>query len=366
MTSNEEITVIVTGVGGGSHGCQVMKALRLSSNPYRIIGTDMSPMSQGLYEADEGHVIPSASEDAYVPTILDLAREYDADVLVHGSEPELVSHSRHRDEFADEGLYLPINPHSVIELCNDKWETMRLLEQEGFTTPDSVLVESDSDVSAVDFLPAVVKPVSGGGSSGIFIAQSRDDLAFFCKHLLRQDVTPLVQEYVGTPNDEYTVGVLTDDNGEIINSIAVERYIRGGLSNHTSVRNDTGDDSFSDTLAVSSGISQGKIGRYPEITERCEEIAEIVGAKGPVNIQCRYVEGTLYPFEINPRFSGTTSLRAMVGFNGPDLLIQHRINDELIEKRFDYEEGAILRGVSETYTAELKDPYDGIPDEPDR
>ena len=33
-------------------------------------------------------------------------------------------------------------------------------------------------------------------------------------------------------------------------------------------------------------------------------------------------------FEINPRFSGTTSLRAMVGYNEPDVLIRHHVLGE--------------------------------------
>jgi carbamoyl-phosphate synthase large subunit len=52
-------------------------------------------------------------------------------------------------------------------------------------------------------------------------------------------------------------------------------------------------------------------------------------------------------FEINPRFSGTTSLRAMVGFNEPDLLIRRHVLQEKIEPHFKYGSGIIVRGLSE-------------------
>ena len=53
--------------------------------------------------------------------------------------------------------------------------------------------------------------------------------------------------------------------------------------------------------------------------------------------------------EINPRFSGTTSLRAMVGFNEPDVLIRKHVLGETIEPSFDYREGVIMRGLEETF-----------------
>ena len=70
--------------------------------------------------------------------------------------------------------------------------------------------------------------------------------------------------------------------------------------------------------------------------------------KGAINIQCRFVDGVVKVFEINPRFSGTTSLRAMAGYNEPDILIQKHLFNADIEKNFKYEEVNILRSLIET------------------
>ena len=101
-------------------------------------------------------------------------------------------------------------------------------------------------------------------------------------------------------------------------------------------------------LVISSGVSQGQIGRFPEVTNQCKEIAQAVGARGAINIQCRLVDGLVKVFEINPRFSGTTSLRAMVGYNEPDVLIRKHICGGVFEKDFPYEEATILRSLIET------------------
>ena len=70
-----------------------------------------------------------------------------------------------------------------------------------------------------------------------------------------------------------------------------------------------------------------------------------------MNIQCRYVDGRVIVFEINPRFSGTTSLRAMVGYNEPDCLFREHVLRERVVRRFPYGSGVILRGLEETLVA---------------
>jgi carbamoyl-phosphate synthase large subunit len=54
-----------------------------------------------------------------------------------------------------------------------------------------------------------------------------------------------------------------------------------------------------------------------------ERIASAIGSRGPINIQARVRNGELIPFEINPRFSASTYLRAMAGFNEVDIFIRH-------------------------------------------
>jgi carbamoyl-phosphate synthase large subunit len=181
------------------------------------------------------------------------------------------------------------------------------------------------------------------------IAQSKEELFAFCKYLL--DIYPefIAQEYIGTPDEEYTACVLTSLEGEYINSIAVKRMILSSLGNRMKVKNRTGRKDLGDMLAISSGISQGEIGKFDKITEQCKEIALKLKSKGPLNIQCRFVNGKVYVFEINPRYSGTTSLRAMVGFNEPDIMIRKHLLGEHIDVDFKFENGYILRGLDEQF-----------------
>jgi carbamoyl-phosphate synthase large subunit len=69
----ERMKVCVTGVGGGGHGEQILKALRLADTDYCIIGTDMSPYSKGLLEVDHAHILPPASNPGYIEELLSIS-----------------------------------------------------------------------------------------------------------------------------------------------------------------------------------------------------------------------------------------------------------------------------------------------------
>src|SRR6185312_559946 len=247
--------------------------------------------------------------------------------------------STSRDAVTAVGLFLPINPPEVIETCLDKVRTMEALGAAGFAVGAYRRVRSLDDAAGFEPLPAVLKPsIGGGGSANLYLVHDRAELMACARQLLAIYPEFLAQEYVGTPEDEYTVGVLVGMEGDVLNSIAMRRFILPALSNRIKVANRTARDDLGPVLAVSSGISQGRIGRFPAVTEPCEEIARVLGARGPFNIQCRLVGDRIHVFEINPRFSGTTSLRAMVGCNEPDTLVRAHVLGEEIEPHFAYRE----------------------------
>ena len=353
----QKLSVMVTGVGGGGNGEQILKALQMAETPYFILGGDMNAFSLGLSRVDIPYLLPPANDKGYIDAVLAVCARHGVRALFPGSEPELEVMSENREPFKDAGVFLPINPQQVIRLCMDKFRTFEWLKSRGFEVPRTVHIRSEADLDAVDFFPAVLKPmIGGGGSSNLFLAQDDGELRFLGRSLLTNIGPYIVQEYVGTVDSEYTVGVLSDMDGMLINSIAVRRMIMSGLSNRIRVKNRTGRAELGTILAISSGVSQGDIGQFREITGPCERISRELGATGAINIQCRFAKDKVYVFEINPRFSGTTSLRAMVGYNEPDLLIRKHVLGEEMSLRFNYQSGRIVRGLSEVLLSEKEIP----------
>ena len=342
------ICVFVSGVGGGAYGEQILKALKLAETDYIIVAGDMSPYSKGLFEVDFSYLLPPANDPEYIESLLAICNKHNVRAIFPGSEPELKVISKERKALTAENLFLPINPSNVILTCMDKIRMFEFLQNKGFDIPEFCKINSIDDLKSFDKYPAILKPsIGSGGSKNTFLAQDRDELLLCGRYLLKIYPEFIIQEYIGTPDSEYTVGVLTDMEGNLINSIAVKRYILSGLSNHLKVRSRTNGDNDEKILAISSGITQGEIGQFSEVTKPCEEVALALGARGTINIQCRLVDKKVCVFEINPRFSGTTSLRAMVGYNEPDVLIRKHVLDEEISPYFPYSSGVILRGISE-------------------
>lgn len=351
------VTVLVTAIGGGGHGEQIVKALREAPRTrYRIIGGDASPLCPQFALVDQPVIMPKASEPVFVEAVLAICKKYDVSAVFHGCEPELHALSNARSQFDEAGIFLPINPKSVIDTCMNKECTTQFLSAHGFGHPSTRVLRCQGDVDATVRFPVVVKPTSGGGSRDCYIAQDRAELQNLSEYLRVGHCEFVVQEYVGTFEDEYTAGVLHDMDGNFINSIALHRKLNGALNTRTSVRNRTRRSELGEWLVISSGVSHGYVGRFPEITGPCERIAKALGVRGTINIQCRLVNGVIRVFEINPRFSGTTSVRAIMGYNEPDILISRHLFGDNIETRFAYREGWILRFLRETELSDVPPP----------
>ena len=346
------IRVLVTAIGGGGHGDQILKALRLApAGRYLIFGADANPHCPQASLVEQFVTLPLARDPDYMSVLLRICRELGVQALFHGCEPELLLFAANRKAIEDSGVFLPINNTALIQLCMDKAKTNARLAELGFPAPRYINVTSRSEFDSIDWFPVVVKPsIGGGGSANVYIAQDMKELRALSDYLGLGYITSgfMIQEYVGTPDQEFTVGVLHDLDGCYINSIAVKRHLSSGLSVRVSVANRTGRSELGSRLVISSGVSQGDVGRFNEVTAQCREIAERLGSRGPLNMQCRLVGGKVRVFEINPRFSGTTSLRAMVGLNEPDLLIRRHLLGHDIGQDAPYQEATVLRSLCET------------------
>lgn len=346
----EPIPVLVSAIGGGGHGEQILKALRLApAGSYFIVGADANPYCPQFAHVDQAVILPRTDAPDFLEAVLAVCARMKIRAVFHGREPDLKLFSENRAIFAERGILLPINPAHVIDTCFDKVATSEFLARNGFAHPRFRAVRSAADLEDIDWFPVVVKPAIGsGGSANCFLAQTPRQLALLAEYLSLDGAGFMVQEYVGTPDGEYTVGVLHDLDGQFINSIAVRRELKSQLNIRTSARNMTGRRDLGPTLVISSGISHGFVDRFPEVIGPCERMAVALGARGAINFQCRLVDGKVMIFEINPRFSGTTSIRAMMGYNEPDILLRRHLRGEAIPPRFPYRSGMVLRSLSET------------------
>jgi carbamoyl-phosphate synthase large subunit len=132
----------------------------------------------------------------------------------------------------------------------------------------------------------------------------------------------------------------------------MNRDLNSTLSVRQSVKNVTAKHQVGEAVVVSSGVSQGVLAAFNTVADQCQTIAEALESRGPLNLQLRMVDGKASVFEINPRFSGTTSIRALAGFNEPDILLQTELVGVNFEKPFHPKAGQLVRTLHESFTAD--------------
>jgi len=205
-------------------------------------------------------------------------------------------------------------------------------------------MKKPSDLKKIKKFPVVIKPRQGAGSRNVFLAQDKEESLFFSKYIKKYGSQVLIQEYVGNSNEEFTVGVLYSGNGKLKTSIAMKRILSAALS----TRQVGIHKKSKEKLVISSAISQGLIDDFKQVRKIGEKIAKALDADGPINIQCRKKGSQIIPFEINPRFSGTTVARCLVGVNEPDILVRYKLFNE-IPKKITPKYGYVLRDLQEKY-----------------
>lgn len=339
--SNKRITALVTAVGGRSVGYQILESLKMFPGKYRIIASDMDPFSPGIYEADTGYLLPSADSKQYIEKLVKLIKKEKIDVILPGSQVEVKTIAKHKNVLDKTGAVSIVGPYSVIEMAFNKRKLHRFLTEHKILTPPTVELDSPEKAKGLKF-PIVVKPSRDtSGSRNVHIVKDMNELVFLFEDLKREKIELIAQEYVGSEDEEYTVGVLINKNGQILDTIVMKRRLIGlsmGLERKINGKK----------YILSTGYSQGFFVDRPDVKAYCEHVARVVGTIGPLNIQCRRGKKGVYIFEVHPRFSGSASMRSLMGFNEPDILIRDFLGVDKINE-VSYKMGyAVIRRFANT------------------
>jgi len=322
----EPMNVLVLGVGGNvSQG--ILKALAIGRIPCRVVAACTHPRSFGLYTVDRAYVSPPADAAHFTEWVLETCRKERIHAVMSGVEPVLASLAREASRIrAETGAIAVVSSSECLAIGDDKLTTCQWLEREGLAFPDYA---EASDTSAVEALvhrcgfPLVAKPRSGKGSSGLILVRNAADLTY-----ARAQVGCVIEEYLGTPAQEYTVGCFNDRDGKV----------RGALVLHRELQNGT-------TYRAEAGL-------FPEVRAEALRIAERLRPLGPSNMQMRIHRGRAVCFEINVRFSGTTPIRARLGFNDVEAALDHFVLGRPAVDLPLIERGIALRYWNEAYPGE--------------
>lgn len=282
--------VLITGIGGNV-GQGVLKALRAGRESYHIVGIDMEPLSAGFSLVDKYYQTPRTGDAAFQKAFERIVRDEKIEAVYVCSPGELEFFASHKDELERElHITVLVNPLPVVRTGSDKLKTAEFLRDNGFGYPETVEATDDNGVEqliAKHGLPVIAKPRAGFSSRNVFLLDSREKIR--AAAILVPDL--IIQRYLPDDKAEYTAATLSGADQKVRGVVIFRRDLIQGTTYRTELVEDS------------------------QLEREVVRITEALGAVGPCNLQFRVVDGSLYVFEINPRFSGTSGIRYLYGFN---------------------------------------------------
>jgi carbamoyl-phosphate synthase large subunit len=317
--------VLITGIGGNV-GQGVLKSLRAGTRDFHIVGIDMEALSAGFSLVDSYYQTPRTGGPAFRKSLETIAREESLEAIYVCSPTELEYFATHKEELQDNlGLSVFVNPPEVVRTGADKLETATFLRDRGFPFPETV---HSSDQEAVELLvkhwgfPLIAKPRCGSSSHNVFQVNSLKEIGAASQ--LVPDL--VVQRYLPDEQSEYTAATLSGDDKKVRALIILRRDLLQGTTYRTELIENKSFD------------------------EQVVRIVEALGAVGPCNLQFRVIDGTVYVFEINARFSGTSGIRYLYGFNDCEMIF------DLLHLKNEVEQPELRKAVVLRYWNEIAIP----------
>lgn len=311
----KKINILVTG-SGGDIGANIVNILsQQTSIKFNIIGTDINEHIFNIDKINKFYRVDKTDSLNYLNQILTIIEQNSIELIIPVSESEIIWFSENITIFTNLKIHVIINSKNIINSFLNKLETTRVLNNIFVKIPQTYLLSSFND--QLDF-PLILKSNYSIKTKDIYVITSKNQFDYLRNSINNHD-DYIVQEYIGSIDDEYTTTVYQSSSK--LKVISFKRKLTGGMTSFAT-------------------ISDEKV-----INDYAVTIAKSLNLNGSINIQSRKVGNEFYIFEINPRLSSTVYIRDHFGFQ--DLLwwIEDVMNCKIMDnlhRKIDLEGSAIL------------------------
>jgi len=255
-----------------------------------IVATDIDPLAAAFHVADETYIVPRSSDSGFVPALTEICEREHVQLVFPLTDTDIPILANQKGVLESTGARVVVVSPRYAEITRDKWKTYLLFREHGIPVPTSWLPADPALLTCP--LPVVVKPRAGSGGRLVNVAHTRQQLSFFKSCV----PTAIVQEYVRGP--EITTDVVSDFDGNVLGAVCRQRIeIRAGE------------------------VSKGKTVRHEAALSYCVKLAEMIGAVGPITVQCLLQDGEPRFTEVNARFGGGAPLGFAAGIDSPRWLL---------------------------------------------
>lgn len=233
------------------------------------------------------HKIPLATASNYVEKLSLLCNQLAIDVLIPGVDEELIYMETIKKNVP--GLVCLCPDTHFIEQMGNKYSFIQALLDKELTAPRTTLLSAQRNAESLTY-PAIVKPIFGRGSRGVYTVSSHSQLNAYKELFDYKDSQLILQEKI--EGDEYTVFISADSAGDMGAIIPVRVVTKRGI-----------------TLEAETDSNASVI-------DYCLKFHALFKPVGCYNMQLiRTKNDEIYPFELNPRISTTFCLAIATGYD---------------------------------------------------
>lgn len=315
----KEVKVGISSIGSGI-GQSVVNALNLSTYVVHTVGFGNAPFEYGALDCDHHYQVPAIKDPEYIDSLIDKCLKEGIDILIPGLDDDVLILSEAENTFREAEVELLAAPQEVVSLCRDKLKLSKYLQKRSDVFVKSYRVGEirEAFIQEMGGFPLMAKPRGGSGSRGVRLITTEKDLEDLSEDYLLQPLLRPASEdnYAGKFQDEINKGSVPQ-----VSELSVQVIIGR-------------DGNVLGKLATLNRLKQGvPIEIFPVDREEIWTAVDQVlgplmarGLRGPVNIQGRITGQGVFFFEVNPRFTGLTGLRAQLGFNGAEACVKSWLN----------------------------------------
>lgn len=297
----EPANVLLTSAGS-LLGRGILSTLTGRRHNLHLVGGDLNPHNPGTRSCDVAVSLPPTTSPAFTDAVARIVAEHRIDLVLPGRDPDalLLAHT---------DLPLAGSSPALVATSRDKWLTYQWCQGVGIPFVATVCTDHADCQQALAWpLPLIAKPRAGSGSIGVRVLLTREQLQGTLAQpgmVIQPFLDPPAQLSpdltLGTPlfwevecNAEYGVQALIGPEGDIGPWFCF-------VASHKSGRNDRLRACHDPSLNAFASDVVPKLAAH--------------GWRGPINLQARRSAQGWQLIEINPRFSGGTSGRYLLGFD---------------------------------------------------
>ena len=307
MVENE-YTIGIGCIGSGV-GQSIVTSCRASKLAVRTVGFGNTPYAYGAYDCDKTDYLPSIYEPDYIEKLIQKYHQYRLDLFIPSLDNEVLLLTQNLDELTRTGLNIILPSNRVSELSRNKdqmsdyFPGLKRYFVRNYKRSDLL---GKKEAGEVHF-PLIAKPRSGFASKGIRVLHCLEDVKSVPEDFIIQELAvpsesdPNHELYCRSIEkgfipqiSEISTQVVVDKEGNVIGKMASYNKLNNGVPIEITI--------IDDPLI------------WEPINLIIPELLKL-GLRGPINIQGRLTDEGLKIFEMNPRFTGITGLRALMGFN---------------------------------------------------